>query len=289
MNNTLKINLGLLLIAFIWGIGFVPQRLGLEYLGPSAFNALRFAIGALTLIPILILFKSVSLSALRNSFLLSLLLGSLLFLGAAFQQAAIQYTSLANVAFITGLNVIFVPILGFFIGYRYALIVWFGGLLAIAGLYLMTGSSTELSLKGDLLALVGAVFWATHLLTLAKKAGDQNQLTLAFLQFTVCAMLSAVVALGFEERLLPATIEGYLWPMVNGVIVVGIAYTLQVIVMEYAEPFTASLVFSLEAVFGAAAGYIVFSETLGLTGLIGAGLMLIGCVLAQLPGSQHKS
>jgi len=229
MNNTLKINLGLLLIAFIWGIGFVPQRLGLEYLGPSAFNALRFAIGALTLIPILILFKSVSLSALRNSFLLSLLLGSLLFLGAAFQQAAIQYTSLANVAFITGLNVIFVPILGFFIGYRYALIVWFGGLLAIAGLYLMTGSSTELSLKGDLLALVGAVFWATHLLTLAKKAGDQNQLALAFLQFTVCAMLSAVVALGFEERLLPATIEGYLWPMVNGVIVVGIAYTLQVI------------------------------------------------------------
>jgi len=289
MNNTLKINLGLLLIAFIWGIGFVPQRLGLEYLGPSAFNALRFAIGALTLIPILILFKSVSLSALRNSFLLSLLLGSLLFLGAAFQQAAIQYTSLANVAFITGLNVIFVPILGFFIGYRYALIVWFGGLLAIAGLYLMTGSSTELSLKGDLLALVGAVFWATHLLTLAKKAGDQNQLALAFLQFTVCAMLSAMVALGFEERLLPATIEGYLWPMVNGVIVVGIAYTLQVIVMEYAEPFTASLVFSLEAVFGAAAGYIVFSETLGLTGLIGAGLMLIGCVLAQLPGSQHKS
>lgn len=289
MNSPLKVNLSLLLVAFIWGIGFVPQRLGLEHVGPSAFNALRFGIGALTLIPVLILFKSVTWTAIKNSLSLSLLLGVLLFLGAAFQQAAIQYTSLANVAFITGLNVIFVPVLGFFIGYRYAMVVWVGGLFAIIGLYLMTGSSTELSLKGDLLALVGAIFWAIHLLTLAKKAGNQNQLALAFLQFVVCAILSAIVALGFEDRLLPAAAEGYLWPLINGVIVVGIAYTLQVIVMEHAEPFTASLVFSLEAVFGALAGYFVFSETLGIYGLVGAGFMLIGCVLAQLPGSQRTS
>jgi drug/metabolite transporter (DMT)-like permease len=212
-----------------------------------------------------------------------------LFGGATFQQISIQYTSLANVAFITGLYVIVVPIIGFFIGYRYKLIIWIGGLIAILGLYLMTGSNGAIALKGDILALIGAVFWALHLLVLARKAGDHNQLVLAFYQFLLCGLLSFCVAIGFEDRLLPTTVEGFMWPVVNGVLVVGIGYTLQVMVMEHAEPFAASLILALEAVFGAIAGYFIFDEHLVAAALMGALLMLVGCALAQLPNAETKS
>lgn len=290
MKNPWVLNLTLLLIAAIWGFGFVPQREGMNYVGPSAFNALRFALGAATLIPVLLLSRRVQLEDLfdRNTFWLGVLLGALLFGGATFQQISIQYTTLANVAFITGLYVIVVPAIGFFIGYRYKAIVWIGGLVAIAGLYLMTGSSNEISLRGDLLAMVGAVFWAVHILVLARRAMHHNQLALAFYQFVFCAVFSMVVAVGHEGQLLPEESMGYLWPALNGIIVVGFAYTVQVIVMEYAEPFAASLMFSLEAVFGALAGYFVYTEQLGAAALAGAAMMMIGCILAQLPGTQTK-
>ncbi|NNC98993.1 MAG: DMT family transporter [Gammaproteobacteria bacterium] len=287
MNKPLVTNLTLLLIAFIWGVGFVPQRIGMDFMGPAAFNALRFALGAVTLVPLLVVHKSVSLQAMlcRPTLGLGVVLGALLFGGALFQQFSLQYTSLANVAFITGLYVILVPLIGFFIGYKYRVIVWIGGLIGITGLYLMTGTSTELALQGDLLALVGAVFWAMHLLVLAKKSGNHNQLVLAFYQFIVCAIFSVVVALVSEDHLLPYVAEGYLWAVLNGVLVVGGGYTLQVLVMEHAEPFVASLILALEAVFGALAGYLVFSEQLGKAALLGAVMMLLGCVLAQLPGT----
>jgi len=163
--------------------------------------------------------------------------------------------------------------------------------LAVAGLYLMTrvGASSATSLYGDVFAMIGAVFWALQLLVLAKLGGRGNQLILAFYQFLFCAVFSLVFALGLEERILPLVAEAYLWPAVNGVIVVGFAYTLQVVVMQYAEPFSAALIFSLEAVFGALAGYFVFSEQLGLAAMLGAAMMLLGCVLAQLPGAEPQS
>jgi drug/metabolite transporter (DMT)-like permease len=294
MKNPLVINLTLLLIAVIWGFGFVPQRLGMDYLGPAAFNALRFGLGALTLVPLLLLLnRRNNFSALSNrpTLVMGLVLGGLLFGGATFQQISIQYTSIANVAFITGLYVIIVPLIGVFIGYRYRLIVWLGGLLAMIGLYFMTmaGAQGENALKGDFLALLGAVFWAIHLLVLAKRAGSHNQLVLAFYQFVFCAVFSAVAALAFEATLLPVEAAGYIWPALNGVLVVGVAYTLQVLVMEHAEPFAASLILSLEAVFGAIAGYLVFSEQWGMAALVGGIMMLFGCILAQLPESEKRS
>lgn len=290
MSKPIVTNLVLLLIALIWGFGFVPQRLGMDYLGPAAFNGLRFLLGALSLLPVLCLSRSVNIESLFNwpTLRLSLLLGSILFAGATFQQISIQFTSLANVGFITGLYVIVVPIIGFFIGYRYKIIVWLGGFIAIAGLYLMTGSNGAIALKGDVLALIGSVFWAIHMLVLAKKAAQHNQLVLAFYQFLFCGLLSVLVASGFEDRLLPEVATGYIWALLNGIIVVGVAFTLQVFVMEHAEPFAASLILALEAVFGAIAGYLIFDEQLAAAGLVGALMMFMGCVLAQLPGSQSK-
>ena len=190
--------------------------------------------------------------------------------------------------FITGLYVIIVPLIGYFLGHRYKLIVWIGGFLAILGMYLMNDPSDQVSLWGDFLALLGAVFWAIHLLVLSEKSGQHNQLVLAFYQFAFCALLSLAAALAFEPQGIPIDQQSLLWPMVNGVLVVGVAYTLQVWVMEHAEPFLASLILALEAVFGAWFGYVFFDESLLMAGLLGAGLMLLGCLLAQLPNTQRK-
>lgn len=290
MRKPILVNLVLLFIAVIWGVGFVPQKLGMEYLGPAAFNALRFALGALTLVPVMLLMKSVCLSDFINksTLVMGFLLGSLLFGGALLQQISLQYTSIANVSFITGLYVIVVPLIAYFLGYRYGLIVWGGGLIAVAGLYLMTSGGDMGSLKGDLIAMVGAVLWAMHLLLIAEKAANFNQIVLSFFQFVFCALLSLVVAAVWESKILPTEIRGYLWPMVNGIVVVGAAYTLQVIIMDHAEPFAAALILSLEAVFGAIAGYLWLSEQLGLAAIVGAAMMLFGCLLAQMPGTTKE-
>ena len=283
MNKSVVANLSLLLVAIIWGFGFIPQKLGMEYLSPSSFNAMRFALGALTLVPVMMLMKSISASSVSapSTIKFGAVLGVLLFAGALLQQISLLYTSVANVAFITGLYAIIVPMIGYFLGYRYGLIVWFGGSLAIVGLYLMTGGGDSVSLKGDLIAFVGALFWAIHLLVLVKRAGNHQQTVLAFYQFVFCAFFSLISALIMRENLLPTEPIGYVWPLLNGVIVVGIAYTMQVMVLADAEPFAASLILSLEAVFGAIAGYLVFGESIESLALFGAFLMLAGCVLAQ--------
>jgi len=290
MKKPIAVNLVLLLIAVIWGFGFVPQKLGMQYLGPAAFNALRFALGALTLMPVMLLMKSVSKADFlhRKTFAVGLLLGLLLFAGALLQQVSLQYTSVANVSFITGLYVIVVPLLGYFLGYRYGLIVWSGGVIAIIGLYLMAGGGEAGALKGDLIAMVGAIVWAIHLLVIAEKAAKFNQIVLSFFQFVFCAVLSLCVAAVFEQKILPSDAIGYLWPLVNGIIVVGVGYTLQVVIMDHAEPFSASLILSLEAVFGAIAGYLWLAEKMSLPALVGALLMLLGCVLAQAPESSKR-
>lgn len=290
MRSSVAVNLVLLLIAVIWGFGFVPQKLGMQYLGPAAFNALRFALGAATLVPVMLLMKSVSKRdfANRATVKMGLLLGFLLFVGALLQQISLQYTSVANVSFITGLYTIVVPLIGYFLGYRYGLIVWAGGLIAVLGLYLMAGGGDSGALKGDLIAMVGAIVWAVHLLVIAEKAAKFNQIVLSFFQFVFCALFSLCVAAIYEQKVLPSEAIGYLWPLINGVVVVGVAYTLQVIIMHHAEPFAAALILSLEAIFGALAGYLWLSEQMSLAALMGAALMLFGCVLAQLPNKNQE-
>lgn len=293
MNGAPVVNGCLLLIAIVWGFGFVPQKLGMDYLEPGAFNAWRFALGALTLLPIIKFFSN-SLASEKTTqtsqatLSLGALLGGLLFLGALLQQLALLHTSVANVAFITGLYVIIVPVISFFFGVRYAALVWFGGVIAIVGLYLMTGGAQSPSLKGDAIALLGAVMWALHILAISYKAGTHPQIKLSAYQFAFCAAYSVAFSLIFENALIPKELIGFLWPLINGVIVVGFAYTLQEVVMNRADPFSASIILSLEAVFGAVAGYWFFNESFTAAAFLGAGLMLVGCLMAQMPDTDSK-
>lgn len=282
--SLLVINLTLVLVALIWGLGFVPQRMGLETLGPMAFNAWRFVFGAITLLPIMWLFKTKRADLFnKNAFIAGLILGILLCAGAGFQQISLGLTKVANVAFITGFYVIFVPVLGLFMKHQYSFITWVGGGLALFGLALLSGFQGEIQIEGDGLALLGAFFWALHLLAITAFVKRYNELSLAFYQFLFCALFSLGANQMFEQSLFATEPEGYVWALLNGVIVVGVAYTLQIIALKHSDPFVASVILSLESVFGAIAGYWFFQEILGLYGFVGATLMLVGCLLAQIP------
>ena len=290
----LLVNGMLLLVAFLWGVGFAPQRLGMDSLDAMAFNAWRFGFGALSLL-FVFFFIRLKFSEFKqvNVIIGGFVLGVLLCAGAGLQQMSIGMTKLANVAFITGFYVILVPVLGLFMAHRYPLITWVGGVLALIGLALLSGFTGELSLtdvglQGDILALIGALFWALHLLAITYFVARYNQFVLAFYQFVFCSLISAGISLGFEERVIPTDNMGYVWALVNGILVVGIAYTLQVIVLKQAKPFVAAVIFSLESVFGAMIGYWFFDEVLGLYGLIGALLMLFGCILSQWTEKDKK-
>jgi drug/metabolite transporter (DMT)-like permease len=181
-----------------------------------------------------------------------------------------------------------VPVIGVFFKHHYSLITWTGAGLAMIGLALLSGFQGEILYKGDSFALLGAFFWAIHLLTITYFVKRYNQYALAFYQFIFCAIISLVISLVFESDYLPKDSSGYVWALLNGVIVVGVGYTLQIVALKHSDPFVASVIFSLESVFGAIAGYWFFSEVLGFYGLVGAGLMLVGCLFAQWPEKQSQ-
>ncbi len=289
MSSPYVVNAVLLLVALLWGVGFAPQRLAMDTLEPMAFNAWRFGFGACTLLVFMILSRSPKTDLVQPRVVLAgLVMGLVLAAGAGLQQISLGMTKVANVAFITGFYVVFVPVIGLFLAQRYPLITWLGGLLALIGLALLSGFSGEFSwqqegLKGDALALLGAFFWAFHLLLITYYVARYDQFVLAFYQFVFCTLFCVIASVFMESQLMPSTNEGFLWALISGVLVVGIAYTLQVVALKKARPFVAAIILSLESVFGALIGYTLFEEVMGFYAVLGGGLMLLGCVLSQWP------
>ncbi len=296
-NRTLKADGLLLLTAVIWGFAFVAQRLGMEHVGPFGFNGVRFALGCLVLLPPL--FRNgldagtvpsphpglFSLPVLGGG----LLAGLILFCGASFQQVALVYTTAGKAGFITGLYVILVPVIGIAVGHRTHAGTWIGTLLAAVGLYLLSVTEQFTFAPGDLLVLVGAFFWAGHVLIIGWLSPKQDPLKLAFVQYAACAALSLLVSAGIE----PNAVDGYLSAAIpilyGGVLSVGVAYTLQVVAQKHANPAHAAIILSLEAVFAALGGWIILGETLTPRGLLGCALMFAGMLASQLWRAPRKA
>lgn len=289
MNRSLVADALLTLAALIWGCAFVAQRLGMEHVGPFAFNGARFALGALALIPLFLRLRrgegpaqiAPPLGMLRSG----LLLGLVLFAGATLQQAGLVFTTAGKAGFITGLYVVMVPLLGLFLRQRPGWGTWLGAFLAAVGLYLLSINENFSIDFGDLLVLVGAIFWAGHVLfvgwlTPGLTAGQAVQLSC--IQFVTCSVLSLATSFLFEHTT-AAGLSGALWPILyGGFMSVGVAFTLQVVAQRDARPAHAAIILSLEAVFAAAAGWLILDETLPLRAFIGCGLMLAGMLLSQL-------
>jgi drug/metabolite transporter (DMT)-like permease len=286
-SNTLKAELLLLLAAVIWGFAFVAQRVGMDHVGPFTYNGVRFVLGALSLLPLLLIGRRSAPPSYSGGWKPTLagglLAGLILFAGASLQQVGIVHTTAGKAGFITGLYVVIVPLLGLLWGHRTPWSTWTGAAFAVVGLYLLTLTESFSLAEGDGLVLIGALFWAAHVLVIGWLSGRHIEpILLACLQFIVCAALSLAVAVASEPITLAGLWGGALPILYGGLLSVGVAYTLQVVAQRDAPPAHAAIILSLETVFAALGGWLLLNETLSGRGLIGCALMFAGMLLSQL-------
>jgi len=294
-SQAIKADVLMLVAAAIWGFAFVAQRVGMETMGPHFFNAIRFFIGAFALMPVVWFFskkpKKTDKTAVSKKKLLiaGTVAGLFLFGGAAFQQVGLQYTTAGKAGFITGLYIFFVPLIGLFFAQKTGSGTWLGATLALAGLYLLSFAdgfslnfNDSIELKGDLLELVCAIFFAGHVLIIGYLAKKIDSVKLSFVQFFVAGLLSLFVAL-FAELISWEMIVATAVPLLYaGVMSTGVAYTLQVVAQQHAHSSHAAIILSLEGAFALLGGWLLLDEHLPARGLIGCGLMLAGMLLSQL-------
>jgi drug/metabolite transporter (DMT)-like permease len=287
MTAALRADLLLLLTATIWGFAFVAQRLGMAHVGPLTFNGVRFALGALALLPLIARHRAGGWRPAvptRTVILSGAAAGAALFAGASLQQVGLVYTTAGNAGFITGLYVVIVPLLGLLWRQPAGAGTWIGALMAAAGLYLLSITAEFTMAYGDLLELAGAVVWAGHVLLIGWLSPRMDPVELACGQFAVCSLLSLAGAALLEPIRLEGIAAAALPILYGGLFSVGIAYTLQVVAQRHARPAHAAILLSLEAVFAALGGWLVLGETLTPRALCGCALMLAGMLLSQLWG-----
>lgn len=291
----LKANLMLLLTAFIWGFAFVAQRVGMDYVGPFTFNGVRFALGAISLLPLIWYFRQDGSEKTNDGTVdsatcwkIGFLAGAILFIAASLQQIGLIYTTAGKAAFITCLYIVFVPLTGLFLKQRITINTWIGSFLAIVGLYFLCVKSDFTISFGDFLELIGAGFWTAHILLIDRYASKLNSLQLAFYQFSACSILSLGVALATEEVIMSGILQAGIPILYGGLCSVGIAYTLQIVGQKHAEPAHAAIIMSMETVFAALGGYLLLHELLGTQELLGMALMALGMITTQLPNFHSK-
>lgn len=284
----------LLLTAAIWGFAFVAQRVGMQHVGAFTFNGVRFALGSVSLLPVIYFFGRKSKSEnnkpdiktsedadLKTTVKSGMLAGSVLFIAASLQQVGLIYTTAGKAGFITSLYIVLVPILGIFLKQKTNMKTWIGALTSVAGLYLLS-INENLSIEfGDLLEVIGAFFWAIHIQLIDRFVKNVNPIKFSCVQFATCSILSIIIACIFEDISIVGLKNALVPILYGGIMSTGVAYTLQAIGQKYAKPANASIALSMESVFAAIGGALLLDETLPVRGYIGCGLMLLGMLIAQ--------
>jgi drug/metabolite transporter (DMT)-like permease len=281
----------LLTAAFIWGSAFVAQSVGMEYVKPATFNAVRFFVGALSLLPVIwvrsrFAGNATCSPAAGGGTLLSagLACGCVLFAGATLQQTGIVYTTVGKAGFITTLYIIIVPILGLFMKKRVALHMWFCAAAAIVGLYLLCGGGDVSSVnRGDLLVLGCALLFSVHILLIDRYSPLVDGVKLSFLQFLTSGALSLVMALITEHPNLSSIWAARIPILFTGVISCGVGYTFQILGQKSVNPALASLLMSLESVFAALTGWIILKQALSPREIAGCLVIFAAIIYAQAP------
>ena len=291
-NKAIQANLLMLLAAGIWGFAFVAQRVGMETMGPHWFNSLRFFIGVVALVPVVLwigrnkaktIDQENELKSSNKTLMLGgLAAGFLLFVGATFQQVGLQYTTAGKAGFITGMYIFFVPLIGLFFRMKTGLGTWVGAVVALWGLYLLSINEDFTLSKGDTLQLICAMAFAGHVLMIGYLASKMDTVKLSLIQFFVAGVLAMGLAL-YSEQLTWEMIASTAVPLLfAGVMSTGIAYTLQTIAQQHAHPSHAAIILSSEGVFAVIGGFLLLNEVLPPKGLLGCGLILAGMLMSQL-------
>ena len=283
-NKELRYALLLLLTAAIWGFAMAAQRDGSQFVPPFTFLSIRYCLGGAALLPLMLRENKKNRAPLKKQeMLVGALIGVVLFIASLLQQLGVRETDAGKAAFLTALYVVLVPVLGIFMKKKTRLTTWLALLLALPSLYLLcvpAGASFTLA-PADGLLLLGAVFWALHILVTDQYTAKISALKLCTVQFFVVSILDAIPALLFESVSLEHLLQG-LWAVVYcGLFSTAMGYTFQTIGQKHCRPAYAALILSLESVFGVISGALLLGETMALRGYIGCALMMVAVVLAQ--------
>ena len=281
--------LSALLCTFIWGTTFIAQDTGMDEIGPFTFNAVRFFVGFLAILPLVFLFETKKYSfefKKDKKFLirLTIIIGFSLFFGSALQQVALLYTDVANAAFFTIFYVPLVPIIVFlFRKKKIHWSVWPSVCLCLIGGYMLTNFFDATVKLGDSLVILGALFWSFHIIYTDIFIKKFNlPLTLGAAQTMIVALLSFIVGLIYEEFILKNILKEIIPILYAGVLSGGFAFVLQIYAQKNISPAPAAIIFSLEGVFATIAAWIILSQILEINNILGCIFILCGVLISQL-------
>nr|WP_191868128.1 DMT family transporter [Blautia glucerasea] len=288
----LKNSLLLLLTATIWGVAFVAQSVGMDYVGGFTFNMARSLIGSAVLLPVIWFMgrnsskkaEEAQGSSSRKDLLWGgLACGILMCLASNFQQFGIKYTTVGKAGFITACYIVLVPILGLFLKKKCSPFIWLAVAMSVAGLYLLCITDGFSIGKGDILVLICAVLFSFHILVIDYYSPKVDGVKLSCIQFLVCGILSGIPALIFEKPEMSAVLTAWQPILYAGVMSCGVAYTLQIIGQKNMNPTVASLILSLESCISVLAGWVILGQQLSAREIAGCVIMFAAIILAQLP------
>ncbi|GAA5316721.1 MAG: DMT family transporter [Candidatus Pelagadaptatus aseana] len=287
----------LLFVSFVWGAEFALVDLAIEKVPTHAFNALRFALAGLCLLPLLKL-EAPQPQHTKRTTITGLLLGFLLFVGFATQTEGLHYTSVSNAGFITGLNVPFVPLLGFLLFRSHvSLSAWGGVVAATVGLYFLTIGDKLSFNYGDVLVLICAVAFAAHIVMTGHFAGALPAIRLSVIQMFAVAGYSALASVSLElnhdfyQAPLATLSDPWVLSAILTAAILGsaLAYWAQTASQKILQPHQVALIFATEPLFAHGTAAIFLGETLGMQGWLGAGLIVAGMLISELGDKKHPA
>ncbi len=297
MNMRIRQILLPLLAALIWGVAFVAQKV--NTMGAWTFNSARSVFAVLFLLPVILIRTSGNVRMLlreetpEKTRLLwrgGILCGILLTVATYLQQTGINLgTEAGKASFLTALYVVLVPIVGLFLKKRTGVLMWAAVLAAAAGSFFLSVSGDFSVRTSDVLVLGCAVFFAVHIHVIDRHSPEVDCVRMSCIQFLVCAVVSALFALAFEDVSFPAIGENLLPILYLGILSSGVAYTLQMVAQKGGNPTVVSLLLCLESVFGVLAGAVILKEHLSARELLGCGLMFFAVILSQFAAGKKDA
>lgn len=295
--SSLRSSMLLLLTAFIWGVAFVAQSEGMNYVGGFTFIGARYLIGGVVLLPYLIFmrkrnpeWKQLKTEEQKKQNRIGIIggicCGIALCVASSLQQFGIFYTTVGKAGFITALYIVIVPLLGLFLKKKAGLHIWLSVIIAAIGMYLLCITEGFSIGKGDFLVLLCAVVFSFHILIIDYVSPKADGVLISCVQFFTAGLLGTILTVCYERATISSLLAAWAPILYAGVCSSGIGYTLQIVAQKDVEPTVASLLMSMESVFSMLAGWVLLGETLSGRELAGCLLVFAAIILAQLPMSE---
>ena len=298
MKQQIKSSLILLLTATIWGVAFVAQSVGMEYIGPFTFNAIRCVLGGMVLIPVILVLKKKKETGAENQkkedkktlWMGGIACGVILCIASNLQQFGIMEASVGKSGFFTALYIVMIPVIGIFIGKRPEIKLWFCVALAVVGMYLLCMKDGSFTIeRADIMLLLCALAFSFHILVVDYFSPKVDGVKMSCIQFFVCGVLSAVGMLFTETPDISNIQAAWLPLLYAGLLSCGVGYTLQIVGQKGINPVIASLIMSLESVISALAGWVILGQVLSPKEILGCILMFVAIIITQIPIGNKKT